>query len=118
MGIRAMICLLLSPDVDAQTFGRLILRVASLARKFNLNYINVVFFNMELKRVFEEYRNEFTKIMDLGVRVFIKKFDSDNESLRLLNEIGCQVLYIFKGDRVARNLVAGTPFVREVIELE
>ena len=111
-----MICFLLSPDVDAQTFGRLILRVASLARRANLGHINIVFFNMELKRVFEEYRDEFTKIMDLGVRVFVEK--SDSELHRLLNEMECQILYTYKGDKTTRNVLTRTPFVKEVIELE
>jgi len=116
LGVRTMICFLLSSDVDVQTFGRLVLRVASLARRANLSHINIVFFNMELKKVFEEYRDEFTKIMDLGVRVFVEK--SDNELLRLLNEMECQILYTYKGDKTMRNVLAKTPFIKEVVELE
>ncbi|HID80108.1 MAG TPA: hypothetical protein EYP48_00110 [Ignisphaera sp.] len=111
-----MICFLLSSDVDVQTFGRLILQVASLARKTNLNHINIVFFNMGLKKVFEEYRDEFTKIMDLGIRIFIE--NSAHKLLKLLNEVGCEILYTYKGDKTARDLVVRSPFIREVIELE
>lgn len=105
MGNRKMICVSLSSDVDLSSAAKVIALAVNQARVAKQDHINIVFLAQAVSEVFR-YKDEFTKYIDIGVRVYMEK------SIEVLKNIilkECKILYTSANDEKIRNLLYGMP---------
>ncbi len=116
MGYRTMMCFLLSSPIEPQVLEKLLLRIFMDARKAGLTHVNLVFYDIPLKKVFEEYRDAFTKVIDLGVRIFV---ENNYERLtKLFNDEKCEIIYIYRDDASSREILSKLRLLNKVAEIE
>lgn len=96
-----MICVFLSSDVDLNSIARAITLAINQARVAKRDYINVVFLAQTVSEVFK-YKDEFTKYVDIGVRVYIEKSVEVLKSV-ILKE--CKTLYTLASDVKIYNIL-------------
>ncbi len=109
-------CFLLSSPIEPQILEKLLLRIFTDARKAGLTHVDLVFYGIPLKKVFEEYRDAFTKVVDLGVRIFV---ESSYEKLaELFNDERCETIYIYRDDTSSREVLSKLGLMNRVVEVE
>lgn len=113
MGNREMMCLSLAADIDVDSIAKAIALVVSQARVAKESYINILFLAQSVSEVFK-YKDEFTKYVDIGVRVYIEK---SAESLKDIILKECKILYTLTSDVEVRKVIRDIPtsiIIREV----
>lgn len=97
MGIREMICVIISTDVPMEDADRVISISTQKARTYKYSSINILFLSNKSPEVFK-YRDVFTKYIDLGLRVYT---ESNIKVLRNIIKENCTTIYFSINDKKA-----------------
>jgi hypothetical protein len=113
MGVREMICILISSTEPLIKIDRIVVAAVQRARTEKTPYINIIFLSSSTTDVFK-YRDIFTKYIDIGVRVFI---ENSIEKLREILSENCKDIFLPSSDENLRKNIIDIEMNIDIIEV-